>query len=91
MGHLLKLKYSHSSVPSAYLASKSVPFRPMTTTVQMPNSELVETKRITVYKNMLRKPHFLAVVSIGSTFHPQAVYCNICPSLPHREKEDEER
>jgi hypothetical protein len=46
MGHLLKLKYAHSSVLSAYLASTSVPFG--LTAVQMPNLALIEMKGITV-------------------------------------------
>jgi type IV secretory pathway component VirB8 len=48
MGHLLELKYEHSSVRIAYftVASTSVPFRPAM--VQMQNLELIENKRITV-------------------------------------------
>ncbi len=46
MGHLLKLKYAHSIVPSEYLASTSVPLR--LTTLQMQNLALFETKQITV-------------------------------------------
>jgi len=46
MGHMLKLKCSHSLQNLRILSSTSVPFRP--TTVQMPNLALVETKRITV-------------------------------------------
>ncbi len=42
----MKLGYAHSSVPS-------VLFRH--TTVQMPNSALIETKRITVYGEGLAK------------------------------------
>jgi hypothetical protein len=49
MGHLLKLKYAHSSVPFAYFSLiSSVPFRP--NTVQMSNLAIIETKRITVYR-----------------------------------------
>jgi hypothetical protein len=46
MGTLFKLGYAHSSVPN-------VLFRP--TTVQMPNLELIETKRITVHGEGLMK------------------------------------
>jgi hypothetical protein len=65
MRHLLKLKYAHSSVPSAYFYLQlRVPFRP--TTVQMPNFELIETKQITVYirslHDKLRVPYLLILI-----------------------------
>ncbi len=49
MGHLLKLKYLHSSVPSAYIFKCPI-FR--STTVQTPNSALTETKRFTVISQL---------------------------------------
>jgi hypothetical protein len=44
MGHLLKLKYAHSSVPSAYIFNK-VPIE----THDGENLALIEKKRITVF------------------------------------------
>ncbi len=49
MGHLLKLICTFKC-PMSALASTSVPFSP-TTTVQMPNLALIETKQITVRQN----------------------------------------
>jgi hypothetical protein len=53
MGHLLKLKCSHSPKNVGILSSTSVPVRP--TTAQMPNLVLVETKRITVFMVVLER------------------------------------
>jgi hypothetical protein len=47
MGHLLKLKCSHSPLNQRILSSTSVPFT--LTTVQVSNLALTHTKRFTVY------------------------------------------
>jgi hypothetical protein len=75
------LKYSHSK---CILSSTSVPFGPTTTSVQMPNLELVETKRITVYKNKFKKPHFFSCRDHWLHLPPPSycIYCNIGKAFP---------